>query len=108
MNGTDVSTGPGLVLVTGATGAVGPAVVAELRAAGWPVRTLSRSPQPAASAHARDVEHRTADIADMRALSSAMNTASAVVHLAARLHLAGPASRDVDAYRRVNVEGTAA
>jgi UDP-glucose 4-epimerase len=102
----DVDGEPRLALVTGATGALGPAVVAELRTAGWSVRTLSRS--PCASGDPPGMEHRTGDIADARVLSSAMNNVSAVVHLAARLHLAGPASRDIDAYRRVNVEGTTA
>lgn len=95
---------PKLVLVTGATGAVGPAVVALLCASGYRVRTLSRT-RPA-DPFPPDVDVALGDIADERAVRAALAGVGGVLHLAARLHLAGPPSRDVQAYQRVNVEGT--
>lgn len=94
-----------LVLVTGASGAVGPAVVDALLSSGFAVRTLTRhKPLVPLSPH---VEVHVGDITDAVAVRSAMTGVSAIVHLGARLHFSGPPSRDVDAYRRVNVQGTA-
>jgi UDP-glucose 4-epimerase len=94
-----------LILVTGASGAIGPAVVEALLAAGHDVRTLAR--QVDDTRYSRGVETRAGDISDPGAVTSAVHGVVGVVHLAARLHLAGPPSRDIDAYRRVNVNGTA-
>lgn len=94
-----------LVLVTGASGAIGPAVVDALLTAGYDVRTLAR--HAGEVRYSRGVETRAGDITDPDATASALHGVTGVIHLAARLHLAGPPSRDVDAYRRVNVNGTA-
>jgi UDP-glucose 4-epimerase len=93
-----------LVLVTGASGAIGPAVVEALLAAGYDVRTLARHVDD--TRYSRSVETRVGDITDPGPVTSAVHGVVAVVHLAARLHLAGPPSRDIDAYRLVNVSGT--
>jgi UDP-glucose 4-epimerase len=93
-----------LVLVTGGSGAIGPMVVEVLLSSGFAVRTLTRhKPDLPPSRH---IESVVGDITDSAAVGSAMIGVSAVVHLAARLHFSGPPSRDVDAYRRVNVQGT--
>jgi nucleoside-diphosphate-sugar epimerase len=94
----------GLVLVTGASGAIGPAVVDALLSAGYAVRTLTR--QSPAVPFSQNVETNLGDITDAAAVAAATTGTSAVVHLAARLHFAGAPSRDIAAYRRVNVEGT--
>jgi UDP-glucose 4-epimerase len=93
------------VLVTGASGAIGPAVVEALLSAGYDVRTLARHVDD--TRYSRGVETRVGDIIDPGTVTSAVHGVAAVVHLAARLHLAGPPSRDIDAYRLVNVSGTA-
>lgn len=93
-----------LVLVTGATGAIGPGIVAELLRSGRAVRTLSLAGSD--SANISGTEARWGDITDPAAVAAAVEGASAVVHLAARLHLKGPPSRDIAAYRHVNVRGT--
>ena len=97
---------PPLVLVTGATGAVGPRVVAALVEAGWRVRTLSLDgpPQGALPGAVRDV--RIGDINDKAAVASAMEGVDAVVHLAALLHIVNPPAALQNLYRRVNVDGT--
>ena len=94
-----------LVLVTGATGAIGPGVVAELLRSGYRVRTLALV--GTVSSLPPEVESRWGDITDPIAVAAAVDGAAAVVHLAARLHLAGPPSRDIEAYKHVNVRGTA-
>src|SRR5262245_35985347 len=95
----------GLVLVTGASGAIGPAVLEALLSSGYAVRTLTRRRPELPPL--QPVETHLGDITDPDALAPAMTGVTAVVHLAARLHFSGPPSRDIDAYRRVNVQGTA-
>lgn len=94
------------VLVTGATGAVGPTVLRALKEAGWSPRVLA---QPGSENVLRelDVEARTGDIADPSALGPAMEGISTVVHMAALLHETGSRS-PASEYERVNVQGTVA
>ncbi len=75
------------VLVTGATGAVGPSVHA-LHDAGHRIRTLSLD-QPQKGLLPDDVEVRIGDVTDAGAVQSAMQEVDAVVHLAA-LHIVNP------------------
>ena len=94
-----------LVLVTGASGAIGPTVIGSLLEAGYTVRTFARHVSDSSPFPGVDVQ--LGDICDPDAVGAVITGVSAVVHLAARLHFAAPASRDLDAYRRVNVQGTA-
>jgi nucleoside-diphosphate-sugar epimerase len=96
-----------LVLITGATGALGPAVIRAFASDGWRIRTLSRTP-PAAGAPAAAHQHVVADIEDFSALCRAMNGADAIVHMAALLHVFDRSARLNAEYRRVNVQGTSA
>lgn len=91
------------IFVTGATGVVGPALVRDLLAAGHAVRALVRRPDAALPAGATPV---VGDLADTEALRRGVDGASAVVHLAALLHINGPAAEMAGRYREVNVEGT--
>jgi UDP-glucose 4-epimerase len=94
-----------VILVTGATGAVGPSVVSACQAAGLSVRTLSRH-AAAAAVLPPAVDVRLGDVCDAQAIRSAAAGADVVVHLAALLHQFDGAP-DVDRqYQRVNVEGT--
>src|SRR5215207_2058663 len=95
------------VLITGATGALGPAVIRAFRADRWRIRTLSRTP-PAPRTPAADHQHVAADIEDLAALRRAMAGADAVVHMAALLHVFNRTSSLSAEYRRVNVQGTSA
>jgi UDP-glucose 4-epimerase len=95
----------GLVVVTGATGAVGPAVVRACLAAGRRVRTFSLDAAPVGLLPAA-VEARTGDICDGEAVRSAVAGAQTVVHLAAFLHQF-KAAADLDRrFERINVGGT--
>ena len=94
-----------VVLVTGATGAVGPAVVRACHVAGYSVRTLSTNP-PVPGVLPAGVDVRTGDVSDRQAVRSAMAGTEIVVHLAALLHQFENAI-DLDRqYERVNVWGT--
>lgn len=86
-----------IVLATGASGFLGRAVVAELLAAGHEVRTLQRRPSGVAGA-----DDRLGTITDPRAVAAAIDGVDGVVHLAAKVSLAG----DVREFEAVNVEGT--
>lgn len=93
------------VLVTGATGAVGPAVVAEFLAAGYRVRTLART-HPPAGLLPSTIECRQGDVSHSDAVQTAMDGVDIVVHLAALLHITNPSPALRAEYTRVNVEGT--
>lgn len=93
------------VLVTGANGFVGSALAATLNDRGWAVRGAmrgeqsgNRSPYPCVPVGA---VHGGTD------WSRALAGAESVVHLVARTHVTTePGTGNLDAYRRVNVEGT--
>ena len=89
-----------MLLVTGATGYLGSALVAHLTEAGLPVRATIRSAARAAVLP-DGVERVPADLADEESLVAAMRGCDGVFHLAASL---GPLPEDT---RRSNVDGTA-
>ena len=96
----------GRVLVTGATGALGPRVVAALHAAGYRIRTFSiDAPQPGMLPD--DVEVQIGDISDPQMVQAAMAGCEAVIHMAALLHIVNPSPELRPKYERVNVDGTA-
>jgi len=86
-----------MILVTGASGMLGRAVATHLTAAGHPVRTLQRRPAGVGGA-----EQVLGSVTDPAAVERAVEGVEAVIHLAAKVSLAG----DPADFRRVNVEGT--
>ena len=97
---------PPLVLITGATGAIGPRVVAELCKAGYAVRALSID-MPQNGDFPSGVEVCTGDITDPATVSSSMQGVHAVVHMAALLHNLHCPPELYEKYERINVGGTA-
>jgi len=95
-----------LILVTGATGAVGPQVVKSLDEAGYQIRTLSLDPPPAGMSSER-IEAKLGDVTNPVDVQSAMRGVDAVVHLAALLHIVNPPADLRQKYEKVNVGGTA-
>ena len=85
------------VLATGASGVLGRAVVRALQDAGHEVRTLQRRPSGVPGA-----EDLLGSVTDPDATASAVAGVDAVVHLAAKVSLAG----DPGEFHAVNVEGT--
>jgi len=73
------------VLVTGATGFVGPRIVHALRARGRDVRALVRSPDRARPIAGLGVELATGDVTDADSLQAAVAGCSHVIHLVAIL-----------------------
>ena len=71
------------VLVTGATGFIGPHVAHALRARELPVRALVRDPKRAARLAAWGVELVHGDVADVTSLRGALAGVDSVVHLVA-------------------------
>jgi dihydroflavonol-4-reductase len=89
-----------MLLVTGATGYLGSALVKLLTEEGLPVRATIRSEERARVLSA-GVETVFADLAEQGSLEQAMRGCDGVFHLAASL---GPSPEDT---RRANVDGTA-
>jgi nucleoside-diphosphate-sugar epimerase len=95
------------IVVTGASGFVGTALCAHLRAAGRRFRGLTRGAAP--PGHGRSQYLSIGDLAQAPedALAHALEGAGAIVHLAARAHMARERSADAGrAYREANVVAT--
>jgi dihydroflavonol-4-reductase len=93
----------GLVLVTGASGFVGSAVVRTLRQAGYPVRALVRASSPRTNLQDPSVEIAEGDLRDRASVAAALDGARALIHAAADYRLWAP---DPEEIVRNNVEGT--
>jgi UDP-glucose 4-epimerase len=94
------------ILVTGATGAVGPRVVHALDQAGLRIRSFSVD-TPTLGMFPQNVEVLIGDVTDQAAVQSAMQGVDAVVHMAALLHIVNPPPELREKYERVNIGGTA-
>ncbi|MDL5350907.1 NAD-dependent epimerase/dehydratase family protein [Microbacterium sp. zg-YB36] len=88
-----------IVAITGASGYLGRAVAAELVAAGHEVRALQRRPS-----RVDGVTDVLGSVTDPKAVARVVDGAEGVVHLAAKVSLAG----DPAEFHEVNVEGTRA
>lgn len=95
-----------LVLITGATGAVGPLVVKYFYDSGYSVRTFSIDAPPV-GVWSNDVDVITGDVTDASAIQAAMEGVDAVVHMAALLHIVNPPPELREKYECINIGGTA-
>jgi len=93
----------GRVLVTGAAGFVGSAIVRALLAGGYEVRALVRATSPRENLAGLDIETIEGSIEDAQAMAKAMAGMRFVVHAAAAYSLW---SRDTETIMRANVTGT--
>jgi len=95
-----------LVLITGATGAVGPRVVHALDQAGFLIRSFSVD-TPASGMFPQNVKVLIGDVTDQAAVQFAMQGVDSVVHMAALLHIVNSTPELREKYERVNIGGTA-
>ena len=93
------------ILVTGATGAVGPSVVNALHQAGCRIRAFSVD-APKEGMFPRNVEVLLGDVTDKVTVQSAMQGVYGVIHLAAILHTVNPLPEMRKKYESVNIGGT--
>ncbi len=93
----------GPVLVTGATGFLGDALVRRLLRADVPVRALVRTQTKAALLAGRGAETIVGDLGDDDALAAAVHEVTVVFHLAGKLY---EPWEPPDEYRRTHVDGT--
>jgi nucleoside-diphosphate-sugar epimerase len=93
------------ILVTGATGALGPCIVKRLLMEGYSVRTFSLDPPPEEFIGGA-VEIVNGNITDFDAVASAMKGVDAVIHMAALLHIVDPPEHMRKRYEEINVGGT--
>ena len=91
------------LLVTGATGLLGNAIVRAALAEGHAVRTLVRGAGPRPELAGLDVEAVPGELTDVESLGRAVAGVDGVIHSAALIHLGWSKS---DESRRVNVEAT--
>jgi len=94
---------PGRVLITGATGFLGSALVRAFLASGYLVRALVRPNSPRANLAGLALESVEGDICDAPAVARAMAGVRYLAHAAADYRLW---ARDPEAMVRTNVEGT--
>lgn len=96
---------PNTVLVTGATGAVGPRIVEALVTAGHSARVLALDP-PKPGTLPAGVEFCSGNIIDPVAVRDAMQGCAGVIHMAALLHIVNPPPELRTKYEAVNIGGT--
>ena len=94
------------VVVTGAHGFIGHALVAHLRDAGRPVRALVRAPALHPLRGIDEIVLGNLQDTPEAHLREALRGAEAVVHLAGRAHVLHERSADAEAYRAANVDAT--
>lgn len=92
-----------MILVTGASGFVGSAVVRDLLARGQKVRVLVRPTSPRTNLDGLAVEIAVGDLMDAAGLRPALEGCEGLMHVAADYRLW---TRDPDAMYRANVQGT--
>lgn len=96
-----MSASPGIVLVAGATGRTGTAVVSQLLADGYTVRALVRDPVKARAAFGDRVSYFTGDVTDPATLTPAMQGVDAVISAIGAKGAKGPSRPEVIDYEGV-------
>ncbi|MGU3540381.1 hopanoid-associated sugar epimerase [Methylobacterium sp. A54F] len=94
---------PGPVLITGASGFLGAALVDVFRKAGFPVRVMVRATSPRTNLTWTDVEIVEGDMRDAQAVAAALRGQRYLIHAAADYRLWAP---DMEEIVRTNRDGT--
>lgn len=96
---------PKSCIITGGTGAVGPAIARAFQEVGYAVTVASRT-APAKGALPEGARHAHLDVAEDGSYGALYDGVDVVVHLASLLHNNHPGESLRPAYERVNVAGT--
>jgi nucleoside-diphosphate-sugar epimerase len=102
MDGTPAKSSMTRILVTGASGFIGKALIGRLKAADYEIRAAVRVPQ--------DLPVETVMVGDIGPdtdWSRALDGVAAIVHLAGLAHIAHPGKNALADFRRINAAGTA-
>ena len=91
------------VLITGANGFLGRAILARLQAADISVRATDLG----AAGGVSEIVYRKADITRPEELKPVLENATTVIHVAGLAHIFSPDANSVEKYERINVGGTA-
>ena len=94
---------PGPVLITGASGFLGAALVDVFRKAGFPVRVMVRASSPRTNLTWSDVEIVEGDMRDRAAVANALRGQRYLIHAAADYRLWAPEPKEIE---RTNNDGT--
>jgi UDP-glucose 4-epimerase len=95
-----------LVLITGATGSLGPAIVKELISSGFKIRIFAKDlPYVYFQKDNADVDLIIGDIIDAD-LKKVLDNCKIVIHMAALAHINDPGPEMEAMYEKINVEGT--
>lgn len=92
------------VLITGATGSIGPQVIQEFYDAGYKVRILVH--RKVINTLPSGIEIVYGDITDSATIETALKGIDAVVHMAALLHIMKPSPEFRLLYEKINIGGT--
>lgn len=93
-----------MILVTGATGSLGPHIVEGLLSSGYKVRILSRN-LPAKGMRFDGVEVKIGDVVNPDSVRAAVEGVDAVIHMAALLRSKIQTAESKELHRRINVDG---
>ena len=93
----------GNILLTGANGFLGRAILSQLQASGIPVCATDLG----ATIGASDIVYRQADIARLEELKPVLENAITVIHVAGLAHIFSPDANSAGKFRQINEIGTA-
>ena len=95
-----------MILVTGATGALGPSIIWGLYKNGFPSIKVFALDKPEPGILPEDIKLSIGNISNFDDLSRSMENIEAVIHMAAFLHINNPTKEQIYLYKKINVDGT--
>jgi UDP-glucose 4-epimerase len=95
-----------MILITGATGALGPSIIWGLYKNGFPSIKVFALDKPEPGILPEDIKLSIGNISNFDDLSRSMENIEAVIHMAAFLHINNPTKEQIYLYKKINVDGT--
>ncbi|WKY43081.1 NAD-dependent epimerase/dehydratase family protein [Eubacteriaceae bacterium ES2] len=94
------------ILVTGGTGFIGEYFIPQLLEKGHKVRLLVRNIQKAKKLFGEDCEYFVGDVTNKESLNGCCENIEIIYHMVAKVGNEIPSEENLEAFRKVNVEGT--